>query len=72
MSRKRREYPDDPKPLNFDEAEEKGVSDRLKKPFQTPEEERGDNENDQYYEEEETISPEEAELRKKENDGEDL
>lgn len=68
MSRKRKENPDDPKPLNFDEAEEKGVSDRLKKPFMTPEDERGDNEDDQYYDEEEALSPEEAEKRKAEED----
>lgn len=71
MSRRKRDL-DDPKPLNFDDAEETGVSDRLRKPYQTPEEMRGDNEEDQYYEEEEALSPEEAELRKKENDGEDL
>lgn len=66
MSRKKRIDPDEPKPLNFDNAEEKGVSDHLKKPFQTEEDERGDNEDDQYYEEEEALSPEEAELRKEE------
>lgn len=67
MARKKRD-PDDPKPLNFDEAEEKGVSDRLRKPFMTPEDERGDNEDDQYYEEEEALSPEGAEDRKEEED----
>ena len=67
MARKKRD-PDDPKPLNFDEAEEKGVSDHLRKPFMTPEDERGDNEDDQYYEEEEALSPEEAEERKEEED----
>jgi hypothetical protein len=58
---------DDPKPLNFDQDEEKGPSDHLKKPFMTPEEERGDNEDDQYYDEEEALSPEETKLRKEEN-----
>lgn len=59
---------DDPKPLNFDDAEKKGPGDRLKKPFMTPEEERGDNEDDQYYEEEEALSPEETQERKEEDD----
>ena len=68
MSRKKHTDPDDPKPLNFDDAEEKGVSDHLRKPFQTPEDERGDNEDDQYYEEEEALSAEEAEKRKEEED----
>lgn len=66
MSRKKYRDSDEPKPLNFDNAEEKGVSDHLKRPFQTEEDERGDNEDDQYYDEEEALSPEEAELRKKE------
>lgn len=64
--RKEKRDPDDPKPLNFDEAEEKGVSDRLREPYMTPEEERGDNEDDQYYDEEEALSPEETKLRKEE------
>jgi hypothetical protein len=68
MIRKRKENSDDPKPLNFDEDEEKGPSDHLKKPFMTPEDERGDNEDDQYYDEEEALSPEEAKLRKEEDD----
>lgn len=68
MARKENEDPDDPKPLDFDRAEETGPSDRLKEPFMTPEEERGDNEDDQYYEEEEAISPEEVEERKEEDD----
>lgn len=66
MSRKKHNDPDDPKPLNFDDAEEKGVSDHLRKPFMTPEDERGDNEDEQYYEEEEALSPEEVEERKEE------
>ena len=66
MSKKRNH--DNPQPLNFDDAEEKGVSDRLKKPFMTSEELRGDNEDDQYYDEEEALSPEETELRKKDGD----
>jgi len=67
MSNKRKD-PDEPQPLNFDRAEEKGVSDHLKKPFLTQEDSRGDNEDDQYYEEEESLSPEEVELRKQEED----
>lgn len=63
--------PDDPRPLNFDEDEKKGPSDHLKKPYMTPDEERGDNENDQYYDEEEFLSPEETKLRKEEGDLED-
>ena len=68
MSRKNKRDPDDPKPLNFDDALEDGVNDRLKKPYMTPEEERGDNEDDQYYDEEEFLSPEETELRKEEGE----
>lgn len=62
---------DDPKPLNFDHDEEKGLSDHLKKPFMTPGEERGDNQDDQYYEEEEALSPEETKERKEEDDLQD-
>jgi hypothetical protein len=58
--------PDDPKPLDFDRAEETGPSDRLKTPFQTSEDARGDNEDDQYYDEEEALSPEETKKRKEE------
>lgn len=65
---RKKRNPDDPKPLNFDHDMEKGPSDHLKEPFMTPEEERGDNENDQYYDEEEAISPEETKLRKEEDD----
>ncbi len=68
MTRKKKQDPDDPKPLNFDNDEKHGPSDHLKEPFMTPEEERGDNEDDQYYEEEEAISPEETQLRKEEDD----
>lgn len=65
MSHKKGNYdPDDPKPLNFDHDT---VQDRLKKPFMTPEEARGDNEDDQYYEEEEALSPEESKLRLEED-----
>lgn len=64
--KKKKRDPDDPKPLNFDRDEEKGPSDHLKRPFMTPAEERGDNENEQYYEEEEALSPEEVEERKEE------
>lgn len=61
---KKRVNKDDPKPLNFDNDIENGPSDHLKKPFLTPADERGDSENDQYYEEEESISPEEVQKRK--------
>lgn len=61
---------DDPKPLNFDHDEERGPSDHLKRPFQTPSEERGDNEDDQYYDAEEALSPEETKLRKEEDEEE--
>lgn len=64
----RKKNPDDPKSLNFDHDEQKGPSDHLKKPFLTPEDERGDNEDDQYYDEEEALSPEEVKLRKEEDD----
>ena len=67
MSRKKKkEKSDNPKPLNFDHAEEKGPSDHLKKPFMTPEDARGDTEDRQYHEEEEALSPEETKKRKKE------
>jgi hypothetical protein len=66
--KKKKRNVDDPKPLNFDHAEKTGPSDRLKEPFMTPSEERGDNENDQYYEEEEAMSPEEVKERKEEDD----
>lgn len=59
---------DDPKPLNFDNDEKKGPSDHLKKPFMTPADERGDSEDDQYYDEEEAMSPEEVKDRKEEED----
>jgi hypothetical protein len=65
--KKKKPNPDDPKPLNFDHDEKKGPSDHLKEPFMTPEEFRGDNEDDQYYELEETISPEETKKRKEED-----
>jgi len=69
MSHKKKNTdPDDPKPLNFDHDEEKGPSDHLKRPFMTPAEERGDNEDEQYYETEEALSPEETKERKEEND----
>lgn len=69
MSRKKKKRDiDEPRPLNFDNDVEKGPSDRLKKPFMTPEEERGDAENDQYYDEEEAMSPEEVKERKEEDD----
>jgi len=68
VHKKSNRNPGDPKPLNFDNDEERGPSDHLKKPFMTPEEARGDNEEEQYYQEEEALSPEETELRKEEND----
>lgn len=64
--KKKRRDPDDPKPLNFDQAEKTGPSDRLKKPFMSPEDARGDSEDDQYYDEEEALSPEEVKKRKEE------
>ncbi len=66
--KKNKRNPDDPKPLNFDHDLEKGPSDYLKEPFMTPEDERGDNEDDQYYDEEEFLSPEEVQKRKEEGD----
>lgn len=69
MARKKKKRDsDEPKPLNFDQDEQKGPSDHLKKPYMTPEDARGDNEDDQYYEEEETLNPEETKERKEEND----
>lgn len=71
MSHKRKKPdPTDPQPLNFDHDEQKGPSDHLSEPFMTPEEARGSLKDDQFYDEEEFISPEEAKLRKQ--DGEDL
>jgi len=66
--KKKKRNVDDPKSLNFDRDVEKGASDHLKKPFMTPSEERGDSENDQYYDEEEALSPEEVKERKEEDD----
>jgi hypothetical protein len=66
--KKKKIDPDDSKPLDFDEDEKKGPSDHLKKPFMTPEEMRGDNEDDQYYDEEEFLSPEETQERKEDDD----
>lgn len=66
----RKNNPNDPKPLDFDHDEETGPSDHLEKPFMTPEDERGDAEDDQYYDAEEAISPEESQLRKEEGEEE--
>ncbi len=66
MARRKKRASDDPQPLNFDNDEKKGPSDHLEKPFMTPADARGDNEDDQYYDEEEALSPEEVEKRKKE------
>ncbi|CDZ80781.1 hypothetical protein BN1013_01304 [Candidatus Rubidus massiliensis] len=71
MAHKKDRDEDDPKPLNFDHDESRGPSDHLKKPFLTPEDERGDNEDDQYYEMEEALSPEEVKKRKEEGSFED-
>lgn len=68
MTHKKKRNIDDPKPLNFDHDEKHGPSDRLKEPFMTPSEERGDSEDNQYYEEEEALSPEEVKERKEEDD----
>ncbi len=71
MSMAKKKDPYDPRPLNFDDDEQKGPSDHLKKPFMSPEDARGDTEDDQYYDEEEAISPEEAKLRKEEDEDEE-
>lgn len=67
-NKKKKRNIDNPKPLNFDRDEKKGPSDHLKKPFMTPSEVRGDSEDNQYYEEEEALSPEEVKERKEEDD----
>lgn len=64
MYKKNNRNSDDPKPLDFDEDEQKGPSGG--EPFMTPEDDRGDSEDDQYYEEEEALSPEEVKKRKEE------
>lgn len=69
MTTKKKKNLDDPQPLNFDHDEERGPSDHLETPFMTLSEERGDNEDDQYYDEEEALSPEEVKERK---EGDDL
>ncbi len=61
--KKRKRDPDDPKPLNFDQTR---PDDHLKKPFMTPKDARGDDQNEQYYDEEEAMSPEEVKIRKQE------
>lgn len=67
MSRKKKEEKsEDPKPLNFDQDIQKGPGDHLKKPFTTPEDQRGDTQDYQYYEQEEALSPEETKKRKEE------
>jgi hypothetical protein len=60
--KKKKEKSGDPKPLNFDHDVEKGPE----IPFMTPEDKRGDNEDYQYYEQEEALSPEETKKRKEE------
>lgn len=64
MPRRKNIDPDDPKILNFDHDEERGIVE----PFMSTEDERGDDEDDQYYEEEEFLSPEEVLIRKKDKD----
>jgi len=64
--KKKKSDSDNPKPLNFDHDQVKGPGDRLKKPFMSPADIRGDNKDDQYYDAEETLSPEEAKARKEE------
>ena len=64
--KRKKDNPGDPKPLNFDHNHVKGPGDHLKEPYMTPEDQRGDNKDDQYYEQEEAISPEETEERKEE------
>lgn len=61
MSRPKRDS-EDPQPLNFDHDAERGPVD----PILAPSDIRGDDENEQYYQEEEALSPEEAKLRKQE------
>lgn len=67
VHKKKKKDPADPESLNFDHDEEKGPSDHLQEPFMTSEDMRGDNKDDQYYEEEEAISPEENQLQKEED-----
>lgn len=62
---KKKRNDENPKPLNFDHDEKTGPSDHLEKPFMTPTDARGDTRDSQYYEEEEAMSPEEVQERKK-------
>lgn len=64
--RKKDKNSDDPQPLNFDHDEETGPSDYLEKPKKFPADQRGDVQETQYNQEDESISPEEVEERKKE------
>lgn len=57
---------EDPEPLNFDHDEENGPSDYLDHPIKYPPDQRGDVQETQYNQEDEAISPEEVEERKKE------
>ncbi len=63
MTRKNRDNFDDgdPEPLHFDENDDLEI-------HNFPADARGDSEDDQYYEEEEAISPEEVEDREEEGD----
>ncbi len=66
MHKKKNINPDEPKPLNFDHDEESDLP--FSKIFMTSEDVRGDNEDDEYYEREEAMSPEEVQDRKEEGD----
>ena len=66
VRKKKKNDSEDPKPLDFDHDEETGPSDRLETPFMTPADVRGDNAEEQYYAEEEALSPEEVKKRKQE------
>lgn len=68
MPRKRKKDYDEgePEPLNF-EDEEHGLRDHLREIPMNAGDARGDSEDDQYYEEEEAISPEEVEDREEED-----
>lgn len=66
--KRRKDYDEgEPEPLNF-EDEEHGLRDHLREIPVNPADARGDSEDDQYYEEEEAISPEEVEDRDEEGD----
>ncbi|MBS0629170.1 MAG: hypothetical protein JSS30_02965 [Verrucomicrobia bacterium] len=67
VNRKRKEHDEgEPEPLNFDEDEGFDLSNHLRMHKLSPSDVRGDAEDDQYYEEQEAISPEEVEDREEE------